>query len=1631
MKSLLLRSVNRTRVSIPSTIGLTENAVVKISTTLNKNNLILSYQSKPNEPVNIHLYSIELNMLNLLAETVISPQTYLNSDISPMVSSNSDLISSLFIEKDSILTFLSSGLVIETKLTDLSSIAIGVVEEGISQVYLSPDGKSIAIFTGFETDLLLLASGSLETIARVSVNSEKVPKQTPVNIGWGSSETQFKGTGAKAAEREATAALKHLSISIDQEKKLDDDEPHVNKGLQQEKEKLKSHSLCWHPDSSRFVISFPNGSLRVYSRDATLLSESINNTPVPGSPMSWKGVVGHGFGIAALKQQNNHPNLSSQSYNDFSIWEPNCLEHISTSHNLVIPSLPSDNHCHGQSPSNLIGKLAWNSSGDILLVAYFDGKLQLYTTTCYKFDLKREIPSLSSGLVSLVDTVWTSNDHLLNAYIHISPKGHMQILLDSFRFLLAPALDGNSGFLIVPSGPVLKVTPAAQGIIPPPLCRWEAHSPSGSQLPLACLVCDTTRQVSDSTFSTLVSDSVEIDIGTCSTGSTTRVASSPIVTDLSTSKPVAIAAVSSDGLELVLFRLDFYQSQTNLLSITTQRTQEHRQFRPNRSCLQGKRYPIVFPMTSLTNNCLLLSKSSISKLFTSDTSTGRIVPRELVWNAHSKCLILFLSILQAEDVSVRHFLFYISIAEETCGQVENIQEIPVLSPEAFYNQKASIGPFHDHVENFLTGFTTTIITKSSKDFSIHPTSIYQQPICINGSFSSGDGIYLFYEDGSFYALQRPTGPDSLIESLTWMGRISPATAIIQSCSSQTGDIFLAENGSLWLLQNADREMPLQSSEKETYFESSKLELLVPFGITSVGIHRSPIDDYKATVHRNSNGDVGFDPSRQPIWTTTVAATVDSPSPVVRLYSFDYSHFSDSVVKLNLKESHACELGSTLLFVGLPASITLLVMPRGSIETIYSRMLLKIRIKDLCQQNQLKKAFELALTHRYPLASLLLAEDDSQTGLDSSAKLLVGYLDTEQLIQVMADPSATPKIRSSIRLAATQPGLEGHGTCCEANCQLPTNQEHSCHKQETCIKFVSVIVAADLLSGNIDQAMGFLAFYWHLLSENKKTQLVAFSLTLVARERPSSGGGGGAELLLAAALGTYCLPLALAVAEQGLIQRDPQEYLQFLSILVSKDTSSPNVFSVKGIQLGPRERFLVDDRLKRYEKAFSWLVQDPSVTLEEIISFIEKRSLYSEAFSALTSAEPLSLPSSENSDSQLKMQGCVFQGREAAQALLGSYARSGQGHSGRAFLAVGMALESFKFFMEQKDLIGILASHFALISAKLITQNHQIMESAKLWDGLELESDGKCASHSGALFVAMALGDKTLAVQLACKAASSLKPTQNLNIQSNGHSIWESSFLLCLSEPDKAKDLLGSFLLPALRIEVEIWCNILTKAMDELRQLASSLILARARPEVDEFDDETDIFKGEFGSDSNSVISYSSTGSSVRSRSSKRSTNSTCRSSTTTSSSSTKADKRKKKSASKPNSPAHEWFLLGEVRLLAEPLLYFSLHMVQGIRTLALCSSLELYFSSYDNDPFYYCKLLSGDARLPYLFTLRWNEFVEMLNSILSIAPIKKQLVRSELETELLFRDVLIAHSQALLLVELYTKEIYPLQLSLI
>lgn len=228
---------------------------------------------------------------------------------------------------------------------------VGSVDAGISAAAWSPDEELLAITT--QADTLLYMTRELENVTEVTLSPEDLRASKHVSVGWGKSETQFKGKRAKAL-RDPTVPEKVDEGSLS---------PHDTNNT----------TVSWRGDGAFVAVNSIDSRsrrvIRVYSREGSLDSVSEPVDGLEGS-LSWRPAGNLLAGIQRLEERI-----------DVVFFERNGLRHGQFSLRLTRVEMES---------WGTDVELSWNVDSSVLAVCFKD-RVQLWTMGNYHYYLKQEI----------------------------------------------------------------------------------------------------------------------------------------------------------------------------------------------------------------------------------------------------------------------------------------------------------------------------------------------------------------------------------------------------------------------------------------------------------------------------------------------------------------------------------------------------------------------------------------------------------------------------------------------------------------------------------------------------------------------------------------------------------------------------------------------------------------------------------------------------------------------------------------------------------------------------------------------------------------------------------------------------------------------------------------------------------------------------------------------------------------------------------------------------------------------------------------------------------------------------------------------------------------------------------------
>ncbi|CCD27111.1 Elongator subunit IKI3 NDAI_0J02190 [Naumovozyma dairenensis CBS 421] len=327
---------------------------------------------------------------------------------------------------------------------------VGSIDNGIDAAEWSYDEETLALVTADRNVVLL--SKLYEPISEYNLEADDLKMSKHVTVGWGKKETQFRGKGTRAMERDALASLKASGLVGNQLR--DPTMPYmVDTGAITTLDN-REVTISWRGDCEYFVISTietvedPDDStktierraLRVFTREGQLDSAS---EPVTGMEynVSWKP---QGSLIASIQRKTH---LAEENSLDLIFFERNGLRHGEFN-----TRLPLDEEVKG---------LVWNCNSEVLAIVLRD-TIQLWTVKNYHWYLKQEVYSKDIQFAKWHPerdfTLMYGNDNFLN------------IVDFTYKTAQGPTLEPfDNGTSLVIDGNTVNITPLAIANVPPPI----------------------------------------------------------------------------------------------------------------------------------------------------------------------------------------------------------------------------------------------------------------------------------------------------------------------------------------------------------------------------------------------------------------------------------------------------------------------------------------------------------------------------------------------------------------------------------------------------------------------------------------------------------------------------------------------------------------------------------------------------------------------------------------------------------------------------------------------------------------------------------------------------------------------------------------------------------------------------------------------------------------------------------------------------------------------------------------------------------------------------------------------------------------------------------------------------------
>lgn len=435
------------------------------------------------------------------ASGVIEVQQYMNSGqinllASFLCSGSKLLLFSHFVDSSVLVFAFENGDIItatynleepseETTVVEI----VGTIDDGLLTASWSSDEETLVLLS--LANKLIILSREFEPINEKTLNPDdiRISDSNHVSVGWGKKETQFKGKGAKALEREKEA-LKHAGLDLKENTVLKD--PTVNeieKGYSTDFD--DGHAIIsWRGDCEYFAVStlepttiedtseqYNRRVIRVFSREGELNSvaeavDGLENT------LSWKP---QGSLIASTQRFTDEEGEEVLSVVFF---ERNGLRHGEFNTRLN-PNLEK------------LYALAWSSNSGVLAFHLKD-RVQFWMSKNYHWYLKQEIFVNGEDALNGVSYVKFHPEKPFHVMIG-TLKGGIQIVNLASKIVSGPTYrDLDIGMTLVTDGSSILITPFGIANVPPPM--------SYREIGLTANINDLCVNKSNDSFTSITSD---------------------------------------------------------------------------------------------------------------------------------------------------------------------------------------------------------------------------------------------------------------------------------------------------------------------------------------------------------------------------------------------------------------------------------------------------------------------------------------------------------------------------------------------------------------------------------------------------------------------------------------------------------------------------------------------------------------------------------------------------------------------------------------------------------------------------------------------------------------------------------------------------------------------------------------------------------------------------------------------------------------------------------------------------------------------------------------------------------------------------------------------------------------------
>ncbi|CAL1711610.1 unnamed protein product [Somion occarium] len=346
---------------------------------------------------------------------------------------------------------------------------VGSIEAGIAAASWSPDDSLVVLATADEK--LILMTSTFDVVSETTLHPSDFGEDAPINVGWGSKQTQFHGSLGKAAAQAPKPTL--VGASPD-----DDTLPRIS----------------WRGDGAYFVVSslspvpadpenpLRHRTLRVYSH-AGILQNTSEPTPGFEHTLSWRplgnwivGTQRYGFEGGGIGREGRHDLVMFERNGlrrgEFGIEKMLWNGQVSKDSEMALKWGYRVREVGWSSDSNILSIWIERDEGDVV---------QLWTTGNYHWYLKHEIaapPDHHGKAGRFTAVVWHPEDALKLILTTQSRVVQRTYVWETFASRCKPSND--SGSVAVLDGASILLTPFRPQNVPPPMSAYQLALSSSS-----------------------------------------------------------------------------------------------------------------------------------------------------------------------------------------------------------------------------------------------------------------------------------------------------------------------------------------------------------------------------------------------------------------------------------------------------------------------------------------------------------------------------------------------------------------------------------------------------------------------------------------------------------------------------------------------------------------------------------------------------------------------------------------------------------------------------------------------------------------------------------------------------------------------------------------------------------------------------------------------------------------------------------------------------------------------------------------------------------------------------------------------------------------------------------------------